>query len=102
MSTQNTQHGTQIGFEASNINVEGIEGGIDDQSLRELESCKHFLTDTGLKNGRYRAFNFAMSTFDIFLLNEKLDYVSKELKYAAKVFLAFGFDVKNIEDGLCS
>ena len=43
---RNTQHGTQIGFGASNIDVEDIVGDVDDQSLRkELESCKHFLTD---------------------------------------------------------
>ena len=44
---KNTQHGTQIGFGASNIVVEDIVGDVDDQSLREeLESCKLFLTDT--------------------------------------------------------
>ena len=43
----NTQHGTQTGFGANNIDVEGIVGDVADQSLREeLESCKHFLTDT--------------------------------------------------------
>ena len=42
-----------------------------------------------------------MSSFDIGLLNDKLDYVFKELKCAAKVNLAFGFDLKNIDDGNC-
>ena len=43
---KNTQHGTQIGFGASNIDVEDIVGDVDDQSLREeLESCKHLLSD---------------------------------------------------------
>ena len=42
-----------------------------------------------------------MSSFDIFLLNEKLDYVFKELKCAAKVTIAFGFVLKNIEAGMC-
>ena len=99
---KNAQHGTQIGFGASNIDVEDIVGDVDDQSLREeLESCKHFLSDTEMENGRYRVFNFAMSTFDISLLNEKLDYVLKELKCAAKVNIAFGFVLKNIEDGMC-
>ena len=77
-------------------------GDVDDQSLREeLESCKHFLTDTEMENGRHRNFNFAMSSFDMSLLNDKLDYVFKELKCAAKVNLAFGFVLKNIEDGMC-
>ena len=99
---KNTQHGTQIGFGANNIDVEEILRDVDDQSLREeLESCKHFLTDTELENGRHRVFNFAMSSFDMSLLNDKLDYVFKELEGAAKVNLAFGFVLKNIEDGMC-
>ena len=82
--------------------MEDIVGDVDDQSLREeLESCKHFLTDTEMENGRYRVFNFAMSSFDVSLLNDKLDYVFKELKCAAKVNLAFGFVLKSIEDGMC-
>ena len=77
-------------------------GDVDDQSLREeLESCKHFLTDTEMENGRLRVFNFAMSSFNMPLLNDKLDYVFKELKCAAKVNLAFEFVLKNIEDGMC-
>ena len=44
---KNTQHGTQIGFGANNFDVEDIVGAVDDQSWREeLDSCKHFLTDT--------------------------------------------------------
>ena len=99
---KNTQHGTQIGFGASNIDVEEIMGDVDDHSLREeLASCKHFLSHTEMENGRHRVFNFAMSSFDMSLLNDKLDYVFKELKCAAKVNLAFGFVLKNIEDGIC-
>ena len=99
---KNTQHGKQIGFGASNIDVEDIKGDVDDQSLREeLESCRHFLTDPEMEKGRCRVFNFGMSSFDISLLNDKLDYVFKELKGAAKVNLAFGFVLKNFEDGMC-
>ena len=91
-----------MGFRANNIDLEDIVGDVDDQSLREeLESCKHFLTDTEMENGRHRVFNFAMSSFDMTLLNDKLDYVFKELKCAAKINLAFGFVLKNIEDGMC-
>ena len=99
---KNTQNGPQIGFGANNIDVEDLVGDVDDQSLREeLESCKHFLTDTEIENGRHRVFNFAMSSFDMSLLNDKLDYVFKELKCAAKVNLAFEFVLKNVEDGSC-
>ena len=99
---KNTQHGTQIGFGANNIDVEDIVGAVDDQSLREeLKSCKHFLSDTEMENGRHRVFNCAMSSFDVSLSNDKLDYVFKELICAAKVNLAFGLVLKNFEDGLC-
>ena len=96
---KNTQHGTEIRFGATNIDVEDIVGDVDDHSSREeLDSCKHFLTDTEMENGRHRVFNFAMSSSDMSLLNDKLDYVFKELKCAAKVNLAFGFVRKNFED----
>ena len=94
---------TTAGFGANSIDVQDIVGDVDDQSLREeLESCKHFMTDTEEKNGRHRVFNVAMLTFNVSLLNDKLNYVFKELKCAAKVNLAFGFALKNIEDGMCS
>ena len=54
-----------------------------------------------MEKGRHRVFNFAMSSFDVSLLNDKLDYVFKELKCAAKVNLAFGFVLKKIEEGMC-
>ena len=99
---KNNQHGTQIGFGANFIDVEDMVGGVDDQSLREkLEFCKHFLTDTEMENGRHRVLNFAMSSFDMSLLKDKLGYVFKVIKCAAKVNLAFGFVLKKIEDGMC-
>ena len=99
---KDTQHGTEIGLGASNIDVEDIVGDADDQRLREeLDPGKHFLTDTEMENGRHRVFNLIMSSFDITLLNDQLDYVFKELKYAAKFNLAFRFVLKNIEDGMC-
>ena len=54
-----------------------------------------------MENGRHRVFNFAMSSFDISLLNDKLDYVFKEPKCAAKGKFAFGFVLKNIGHGMC-
>ena len=79
-----------------------IVGAVDDQSFREeLDSCNHFLTDTEMDNGRHRVFNFAMSSFKVSLLNDKLNYVFKELKCAAKVNLEFGFVLENVEDGMC-
>ena len=78
---KNTQHGTRIGFGPSNIDVEDLVRDVDDQSLKgELECCKNFLTDFEMGNGRHRVFNFAMSSFDMSLLNDKLDYFFKELR----------------------
>ena len=54
-----------------------------------------------MENGRHRIFNFATLSFDIPLLNNKMDCVFEELKCAAKVDFAFGFFLKNIEDGIC-
>ena len=99
---KNTQDGPQMGFGASNIDVEVLAGDVHDQSLsEELETCKHFLTDTEMGNGRHRVFNFSMSSFDKSLLNVKLHYVLKELKCGAKHNLAFGFVLKFNEDGTC-
>ena len=74
----------------------------DDADLtEELQACQHFLVDSELEKGRHRVFNFAMSTFDNSLINKKLDLVFNGLKSAAKVNLAFGFVLKNVEDGSC-
>ena len=72
----------------------------DDADLKEeFQACQHFLVDSELGKWRNRVFNFAMSTFDNSLINKKLDLVFNDLKCAAKVNLAFGFVLKNVEDG---
>ena len=74
----------------------------DDSDLKEeLQTCQHFLVDSELGKGRHRVFNFAMSTFDNSLNNQKLDLIFKGVKCAAKVNLAFGFVLKDVEDGSC-
>ena len=74
----------------------------EDADLKEeLQACQHFLNDSELEKGRHRVFNFAMSTFDISLINKKLDLVFNGLKCPAKFNLAFGFVLKNVEDGSC-
>ena len=90
-----------MGFGVSKVDVEDIVRDVDDQGLREeLGSCKHFLTDTEMENGKHRVFDFAILSFDMSLLNKKLEYVLKELKSAAKVNFGFGLVLKNIEDGI--
>ena len=74
----------------------------DDADLKEeLQACQHFLVDSELEKGRHRVFNCAMSIFDNSLINQKLDLVFKGFECAAKVNIAFGFVLKNDEDGSC-
>ena len=95
-----TQHGTQIGFGASNNDVEDLVGDVDDQSLREeLQSCRHFLVDSEIQKGRHSVFNFVVNNLTAQVIEEKLDRVLDKLKCVAKLNLALGFILKNIEDG---
>ena len=97
---KNTQHGKQIGFGASNIDVEDIVGDVDDQNLREeLQSCRHFLVNSEIQKRRHSVFNFALNNLTAQVIEEKLDRVPDKLKCVAKLNLAFGFILKNIEDG---
>ena len=97
---KNTQHGTQIGFGASNIDVEDIVGDVDDQSSREeLQSCRHFLIDSEIQKRRHSVFNFAVNNLIAQVIEEKLDCVLDKLKCVAKLNLALRFILKNIEDG---
>ena len=75
-------------------------GDVEDHSLREeLRSCQHLLVDSELETARHKVFNYAVETLNETIANEKLDQFFKNLKCAAKVNLAFGFILKNIEDG---
>ena len=95
-----TQHGSQIGFGASNIDVEDTVGDVDDQSTREeLQSCRHFLVDSEIQKGRHSVFNFAVNNLTAQVIKEKFDRVLDKLKCVAKLNLALGFFLKIIEDG---
>ena len=97
---KNSQHGKQIGFGASSIDVEDIAGDVDDQSLgEELQSCRHFLVDSEIQKGRHSVFNFAVNNLTAPVIEDKLDRVLDKLKCVAKPNLALGFILKNIEDG---
>ena len=97
---KNTQQGTQIGFGACNIDVKDMVGDVDDQSLREeLQSCGNFLVDSEIQKGRNSVFFFAVNNLTAQVIEEKLDRVLDKLKSVAKLNLALGFILKNIEDG---
>ena len=97
---RNLQHGMQIGSGTRDVDVEHIRGDVEDHRLREeLGSCQHFLVDSELERARHKVFSYATETLNETIVNEKLDHVFNNLKCAAKVNLAFGFILKNIEDG---
>ena len=97
---KNTQHGTQIGWGASIIDVEDIVGDVDDPSLREeLQSCRNFLVDSEIQKGRHSVFNFAVNNLTAQVIEKKMDRVLDKLKCVAKLNLALGFIQKNNGDG---
>ena len=97
---KNAQNGTQIGFGARNTDVEDIVGDVDDQSLREeLQWWRHFLVDSEIKKGKHSVFNFGVNNLTAQDIEEKLDRVLNKLKCVAKLNLALGFILTNIEDG---
>ena len=94
-----SEHGIQMKTAEFDVN-NFLE--VDAADLKEqLQACKHFLVDSELEKGRHPVFNFAMSTFDNSLINQNSVLVFKRLKCAAKINLAFGFILKNVQDGSC-
>ena len=97
---RNTQHGMQFGSGTRDVDVEHIVGDVEDHRLREESlSCQSFLVDSELERARHKVFNYAVETLSETIVNEKLDHFFNNLICAAKVNLAFGFILKNIEDG---
>ena len=52
-----------------------------------------------IENGRHNVFNFQMSNLDTERFNEKVDEVSNKLDSAARINIALGFVLQNIETG---
>ena len=63
----------------------------------ELQSCRYFLVDSEIQKGRYSLFDFVVNKLTAQAFEEKLDRVLDKLKCAAKLNLALGFILKNIE-----
>ena len=97
---RNTQHGMQVGSGTRDVDVEHIVRNVKDHSLREeLRSCQHFLVDSELERARHKVFNYAVETLNETVVNKKVHHFFNNLKCAEKVNMAFGFILKNIEDG---
>ena len=90
-----------IQMKSAEFDVQNLLENDDADVKEELQACQHFLVDSELEKGRHRVFNLAMSNLDNSLINQKMDLVFKALKSAAKVNLAFGFVLRNVEDGSC-
>ena len=74
------------------------EKGEDGEKVKEvLSACQHFLVDTEMENGRHKVFNFQMSKSDTKIINEKLEEVFNKLDSAAKINIALGFVLRNVE-----
>ena len=90
----------QIGSKTRHVDVDYIEGDVEDHRLREkLRFCQLFMVDSELERARHKVFNYAVETSNETIVNKKLDHFLNNLKFAAKVNLAFGFILENIEDG---
>ena len=77
-----------------------IVGDVEDHRLREeLSSCQHSLVDSELERVVHKLFIYAIESLVAKSVEEKLDHLFNNLKCAAKVNLAFGFFLRNIEDG---
>ena len=76
------------------------EEGENCEKLKEEHcACQPFLVDTEMENGRHKVFNFQMSKLDTKIINEKLEEVFNKLDSAAKINIALGFFLRNIETG---
>ena len=55
--------------------------------------------DSELERARHKVFNNVVQTLNETIVKGKLDHFFNNYKSAAKVNLAFGFILKNVEDG---
>ena len=93
-------HGTTSRIRNVNVNLEAFMGDYDDQALcQELTACQHFLVDSEFVRGRQYVFNFASTNVTPKFLQEKIQQVFESVLCAAKVNLALGFVLRNVEDG---
>ena len=97
---RNTQHGMPIGSGTRDVDVEHKGGDVEVQRLREeLRSCQHFMVDSEVERARQNVFNYAIENLNAEIVDKQLNRFFSNLKCAAKVNLAFGLVLKNIEDG---
>ena len=95
---RNTQNGFLI--KTTNVQPDNILNEVDDAHLKEeLRSCQLFIVECVLERARHKIFNYAVQNLNGTVVNGKLDHFFGNLKCAAKVNVAFGFILKNIDGG---
>ena len=77
-------------FKIKTFNDKNVQDGI--------KSCMFFLVDSEIEKARLKVFNYTLETLSTKIVEEKLVHTFKKLNWAAKVNLAFGLIVKNLED----
>ena len=82
-----------------NLQTLKIDNLINKNLQNKIQSCRFFLVDSEIEKARHKVFNYAKATLGVKIVVEKFDHLFKILNFAAKVKLAFGFFLKNIEDG---
>ena len=96
-------HGTstKVGTKSSKKlkdDLESEETEKDNEQLpQELSACQQCLDDTEIENGRHQVFNFKLSKLDPHEINKKLKEGFEKINYAAKVNLAPGFILRNVD-----
>ena len=87
---KNTQHDFPI--KATNADPDYIINEVDNANLKEgLLPCQHFQIDSELGRARQKVLNYATTNLNAKFLDKKFDQFFNDLKYAAKVNLAFEF-----------
>ena len=75
--------------------LDDIINEVDDECLKEeLRSINTSWSILNLKKARHKVFKYAIDNFDAKIVDEELDHFFSNLKWTAKVYLAFGFILK--------
>ena len=69
----------------------------NEQLQQELSACRNFFDNAEMEKGRHRVFNFKLSKLDPSENNENLKEVFETLNCAAKINLALGFILRNVD-----
>ena len=97
------KHGTstKFGAKSSESLKEVLESEEFDKNNEQLQqeiiACQHIFDNTEMEHGRQRAFNFKLSRLDPSKINEKLKEVFEKINCAAKINLALGFILRNVD-----